>query len=64
MIVYGFEGKKVEITCITEPHVSGTCVGYTSALDNEPEIASIEVENNSGQRIVVYENEIVSIKEI
>ena len=54
-------GKNIKVTCIEDQVIKGKCNGYTQALDNEPEIASISIAR-VGYSIEIYENEIKSIE--
>lgn len=56
-------GKNIKVTCIDEQIIEGKCDGYTQALDNETEIASISIAR-IGYGIEIYENEIKSIEVI
>jgi hypothetical protein len=51
------EGRKVKVTFTDGETMSGLVVCYTSALDNEPEPASITIGNTE-----LYENEMQSIE--
>lgn len=52
----------LKITCLDSQVCKGTYYGYTSALDNEPEIAEIEIRDlETGSIICILENEIKSI---
>jgi hypothetical protein len=53
-----------KIICNDGQIVTGNYAGFTQALDNEPEIAQIDVYNKNGTLIGVYENEIKSIEVI
>ena len=57
MKLWEYVGKNVQITCVDKQIIRGKCDGYTQALDNEPEIASISIARD-GYGIEVYENEI------
>ncbi|ABE99468.1 TPA: hypothetical protein KN209_003161 [Clostridioides difficile] len=63
MKLWEYVGKNVQITCVDKQIIRGKCDGYTQALDNEPEIASISIARD-GYGIEVYENEIESIENI
>ena len=55
----------LKITCLDNQVCKGTYYGYTSALDNEPEIAEIEIRDlETGSIICILENEIKSIEVI
>lgn len=53
----------LKITTVDGDIVTGPYGGFTQALDNEPEIASISI-TKEGYGIEVYENEIKSIEVI
>lgn len=53
------QGKKVKITLHNGREYSGLAYDYTSALDNEPEPASITIEHTE-----LFEPEIQSIQSI
>lgn len=53
----------LKITCVDGQIIQGPYDGYTQALDNEPEIASIYIKKD-GYSIELYENEIKSIEAI
>lgn len=59
--LYKFRGKGIKVICIDGDIIEGFCSIFTKSLDNEPEIASITIENSSGL-IEVYQNEIKSIE--
>ena len=54
---------KLKIKTVDGNIVIGPYGGFTQALDNEPEIASIEIKKD-GYNIELYENEIKSIEVI
>ena len=56
-------GLKLKIICIDGQIVEGLYGGYTQAVDNDPEIASISIKNNN-HYIEIDENEIKSIEVI
>ncbi|TAN69159.1 hypothetical protein WS9_003820 [Paraclostridium sordellii 8483] len=53
----------MKVTSIDGTVVIGSYGGFTQALDNEPEIASISI-TKQGYGIEIYENEIKSIEVI
>lgn len=63
MKLWEYVGKNIKVTCIDEQIIEGKCDGYTQALDNEPEIASISIDREEYE-IEIYENEIKSIEVI
>ncbi|MDU4953471.1 MAG: hypothetical protein SO128_13170 [Clostridium cadaveris] len=54
---------RLKVTSIDGTVVTGPYGGFTQALDNEPEIASISI-TKQGYGIEIYENEIKSIEVI
>lgn len=66
MNLWEYRGKQIRVECIDEIIIEGKCVGYTQAIDNEPEIASIYIENDETIKkntlYEVYENQIKSIE--
>ena len=56
--------KDIKVTCTDGIIVTGHCCGYTQALDNEPEIPSIDVRTKEDGLIEIYLNEIQSIEVI
>lgn len=59
-------GKKVRITFKDgSTPMSGVCAGYTRAIDNEPEIAEIDIDTGvDGAYYGLMENEIEKIEEL
>lgn len=59
-------GKKVRITFADgSAPISGMCVGYTPAIDNEPEIAEIDIDTGmDGACYGLLENEIEKMEEL
>lgn len=59
-------GKQVRITFRDgSPPMCGVCVGYTRAVDNEPEIAEIDIDTGAaGAYYGLMENEIEVIEEL
>ena len=59
-------GKKVRITFVDgSTPISGRCVGYTPAIDNEPELAEIDLDTGvAGVCYGFLENEIMKIEEL
>ena len=64
MKLWEYVGKSLKVVCIDNQVIKGKCDGYTQALDNEPEIASISIERTKDYGIEIYENEIRSIEVI
>mgnify|MGYP007126159760 CR=1 FL=1 len=56
-------GKNVKVVCLDGQVISGYCRYFTQAFDNEPEIASITVDNHLGLT-EIYQNEIETIEVI
>lgn len=55
-------GKNINIKLKTGKIVSGFCRGFTQAIDNEPEIAEIDIEDEKGQLHGYLQTEIESIE--
>lgn len=62
--LWGYFGKRVRIKCITGEIIEGTVKGFTSAIDNDPEIASIEIPYSDNGSYEIMANEIASIEEL
>jgi hypothetical protein len=54
-------GKKVKITLGEDEVLQGKCVEFTKAIDNDPEIDSIDIKVKD-KVYEIYENEIKSIE--
>lgn len=54
----------LEVVCVDGDVIRGYYRGYTSALDNEPEIAELDIMTTYGQYTGIYETEIKEIKVI
>lgn len=63
MKLWEFVCKDVKIIDINDKEWQGRCEGYTQALDNDNNLASITVDTSEGC-ICFYENEIKSIEEV
>jgi len=61
--LYKYWGKKVKVTCSDGQIILGHCRYFTQAIDNEPEIASITIDNSLGLT-EIYQNEIMTIEVI
>ena len=63
---YNCLGKTVKVTCVDNMIIEGLAELFTKAIDNEPEIASIDIkqENNDTSYVVLYANEIKKIEYI
>jgi len=58
-----YVGKRIKIISISNKEYIGKVVGYVQALDNEPEIAEIDIDNEIDNRgYTLLENEIKSIE--
>ena len=55
-------GKNIKVTLLTNEIISGFCRGFTQAIDNDPEIASIAIEDENGQLHGYCQDEIESIE--
>ena len=68
MNLWEYRGKKIRVECIDGIIIEGKCDGYTQATDNDPEIASIYIENEETIKnktlFEIYENEIKRIEVI
>lgn len=62
--LYSYCDKNIVVYLNNKNVIQGFCCIFTKALDNEPEIASICIENSEGELIEVYLNEIKRIKVI
>lgn len=58
-----FVGKKIKITLVDKEIFEGKCLEYTKAIENDPEIDSIDVKID-GKVYEIYENEIKNIEVI
>ncbi|AUN11213.1 hypothetical protein [Clostridium botulinum] len=54
--------QNVKVICIDGTIVKGFYSIYTPALDNEPEVESIIIEDSKGSLIEIYENQIKEIE--
>lgn len=58
-----YVGKRIKVTTNNENVYIGNVVGFTQALDNEPEIDEIDIKNESDNILYgLLENEIISIE--
>ncbi len=55
-------GKNVKATLLNGQIITGFCRGFTQAIDNEPEIAEIDIELENGQLTGAFQDEIESIE--
>lgn len=61
--LHSYWGKNIKVICTDGQVIAGYCSNFTQALDNEPEIASITIDNPPGL-IEIIQNEIESIEVI
>lgn len=61
--LYEYRGKNIRVTCTDGQELFGFCSVVIQALDNEPEIASIVIEPESGGLTEIMLPEIQSITE-
>ena len=54
-------GKNIKVTLLDGQIIIGFCRGFTQAIDNEPEIAEIDIELENGQLTGAFQDEIESI---
>ena len=54
----------MRVTCLDGKIIEGQYLGFTSALDNEPEIAHIDISGGEDWSYGLYENEIEKIEVI
>lgn len=57
-------GKKVRVKCNTGKIIEGMVKGFTRAIDNEPEVASIEIPYSDNGSYEIMANEIEKIEEL
>lgn len=58
-----YVGKRIRIIDIDEKEFIGKAIGFTQALDNEPEIDEIDIRNESNNRLYgILKTEIKSIE--
>jgi hypothetical protein len=60
--LYQFEGKNIRVTCIDGKVFSGFCSIVTRALDNDPEVASIVIENRGLTEIMLPEIQSITVE--
>jgi len=60
--LYQFEGKYIRVACTDGKVFSGFCSIVTQALDNDPEIASIVIENRGLTEIMLPEIQSITIE--
>ncbi|MDR7856838.1 hypothetical protein [Tissierella sp.] len=56
-----YNGKKIKVTLKDGEIFQGKCIEYIKAIDNDPEIPSIDLQVNK-KIYEIYENEIKSIE--
>lgn len=59
--LYKYMGKKITVECIDGGIVKGVCDQFIQALDNEPEVPSIII--NNGQLIEIMLTKIKKVTE-
>lgn len=57
-------GKNIKVTLLDGQIIIGFCRGFTQAIDNEPEIAEIDIELENGHLTGAFQDEIESIEVI
>lgn len=58
-----YVGKRIKIKADNEEEFIGKAIGFTQALDNEPEIDEIDIRNESNNRLYgILKTEIKSIE--
>lgn len=62
--LWEYFGKRVRIKCITGEIIKGTIKGFTRAIDNDPEIASIEIPYSDNGSYEIMANEIALIEKL
>jgi len=55
-------GKNIKVKLYDGQIITGFCRGFTSAVNNEPEIAEIDIELENGQLTGAFQDEIESIE--
>jgi len=55
-------GKNIKVALLDGQIIIGFCRGFTQAIDNEPEIAEIDIELENGQLTGAFQDEIESIE--
>lgn len=61
MKLYDYCNKKIKVTLIDGDILVGKCIDYTKAIENDPEIDSIDLQVKK-EIYEVYENEIKKIE--
>jgi len=59
--LYEYVDKKVKVTLLEGDIIIGKCIDYTKAIDNDPEVDSIDLKIKK-DIYELYENEIESIE--
>lgn len=63
MELYEYVGRKIKLCNFEGIEVEGRCIGYTQALDNEPEVEEIDIKREGYSGIIgVTAPEIKSIE--
>ncbi|WP_085833509.1 hypothetical protein [Clostridium merdae] len=61
--LYEYRGKNIHVNCTDGQVLSGFCCIVTQALDNDPEVASIVIERESGlTEIMLPEIESITVE--
>lgn len=61
--LYEYRGKNIRVSCTDGQVFSGFCCIVTQALDNDPEVASIVIERESGlTEIMLPEIESITVE--
>ena len=55
-------GKNIKVTLLDGQIIIGFCRGFTQAIDNEPEIAEIDIELENGHLTGAFQDEIERIE--
>lgn len=61
MKLYDYCGKKIRVTLVDGDILLGKCIEYTKAIENDPEIDSIDIQIKK-EIYEIYENEIENIE--
>lgn len=63
MDLVDYVGKRIKIIDIDGKEFIGKAIGFSQALDNEPEIDEIDIKNEKDNKLYgIFENEIKSIE--
>ena len=61
MKLYEYVDKMIKVTLLDDDTLTGKCMDYTKAIENDPEIDSIDLKVKK-EIYEIYENEIKSIE--